>query len=76
MLVAGSATATAQQTPAGPVPPTPPAQDSPPAASDVVVVTASRHEEQLINAPVTMTVIPESVINGAPSQSLTDLLRA
>ncbi|MGQ0735768.1 MAG: TonB-dependent receptor plug domain-containing protein, partial [Acidobacteriota bacterium] len=42
----------------------------------VVVVTASRHEEQLINAPVTMTVIPESVINGAPSQSLTDLLRA
>ena len=47
-----------------------------PATTDVVVVTASRREEQLLNAPVTMTVITEEVIGNAPSQSVTDLLRA
>ena len=46
-----------------------------PAVGDVIVVTGSKLAEQLINAPVAMTVIPESVIDGAPSQTLTDLLR-
>ena len=63
------------QTPPG----QPPDSGRPPEAGevveDVVVVTASRYEEQLINAPVTMTVIPEAVIERAPSQTLTDLLR-
>jgi outer membrane receptor protein involved in Fe transport len=66
-------TAQAQEPATEQTPPPAPEEASPP--GDVVVVTASRHEEQLINAPVTMTVIPESVIDGAPSQSLTDLLR-
>ena len=46
-----------------------------PASDEVVVVTASRREEQLINAPATMTVITEEAIANAPSQSLTDLMR-
>src|SRR5262245_32380031 len=45
------------------------------AEEGVVVVTASRHEERLMNAPVTMTVIPEAVIGCSPSPHLTDLLR-
>lgn len=46
-----------------------------PPAGDVIVVSGSRLEELLINTPVAITVIPESVIDGAPSQTLTDLLR-
>jgi iron complex outermembrane receptor protein len=45
------------------------------APGDVMVVTASRREEQLINAPATMTVITEDAIANAPSQSVTDLMR-
>ena len=41
----------------------------------VVVVTASRHEERLMNAPVTMTVIPAEAIDCSPSPNLTGLLR-
>jgi len=40
-----------------------------------VVVTASRREEQLLNAPATMTVITEDWLTASPSQSVTDLLR-
>jgi iron complex outermembrane receptor protein len=46
-----------------------------PTSGDVIVVTASRREEQLINAPATMTVITEEAIANAPSQSVTDLMR-
>ena len=42
---------------------------------DVVVVTASRREELLLNAPATMTVLTEETIGRAPSESVTDLLR-
>ena len=66
---AGQASASAGQGQA-----TPPPDDSV-AAEDVVVVTASRYEERLINAPATMTVITEEAINNAPAQSVTDLIR-
>jgi len=54
-----------------------PAQQIRPAASpgDTLVVTPSRGEEKLINAPATMTVITEEAIRNAASQSITDLLR-
>ena len=42
---------------------------------DIVVVTASRREEQLLNAPATMTVLTEDLLAAAPGQSVTDLLR-
>src|SRR5262245_40406748 len=73
-LMTWAANSAAQTTTSGQTSP-PPHQEDAPTTEDVVVVTASRHEERLINAPVTMTVIPESVINAAPSQTLTDLLR-
>ena len=40
-----------------------------------VVVSADRRQEQLINAPATMSVITEDAINNAPSQTVTDLMR-
>ena len=53
-------------------PPTP--QDTA-TVDDMVVVTASRREELLLNAPATMSVLSEDVIERAPGQSVTDLLR-
>lgn len=50
-------------------------EDDAPAVGDVVVVTASRREEQLINAPATMSVISDEAIGNAPAQSVTDLLK-
>jgi iron complex outermembrane receptor protein len=44
-------------------------------SEDVIVITASRCEERLINAPATMTVIGEDAIARAPVQSVTELLR-
>ena len=41
----------------------------------VDVISASKRQERLVNAPVTMSVITEEVIGNAPAQSLTDLLR-
>ena len=43
------------------------------AVDDIVVVTASRREEQLLNAPATMSVLTEDVFGHAPGQTLTDL---
>jgi outer membrane receptor protein involved in Fe transport len=44
-------------------------------AGDVVVVTASRREEQLKNAPATMTVLSGAVLDEVPGRAVTDLLR-
>jgi len=43
--------------------------------TEVTVQTASRMDQRLEDAPVTMTVICERVIDRAPTRSLTDLLR-
>ena len=43
---------------------------------EIVVVSASRREEQLRNAPATMTVITDGRIATAPSPVVTDLMRA
>lgn len=51
-------------------------EDTPTVVDDVVVVTASRREERLVNAPATMTVISEEAIGNAPIQSVTDLLKS
>src|SRR6187399_2116575 len=53
----------------------PPPQHEEPAVAEVVVVTASRCTEQLLNAPATMTVLTDEVIGKAPIQGVTDLLR-
>jgi outer membrane receptor protein involved in Fe transport len=43
---------------------------------DEVVVTASKFEEEVLNAPATATVISELTIRNLPSQNIADLLRA
>lgn len=42
---------------------------------ETVVVSASKSEEKLINAPATMTVIGSDTIENSPSQNVGDLLR-
>jgi outer membrane receptor protein involved in Fe transport len=44
--------------------------------ADTVLVTASRYEEEVINAPATATVVSEQAIRYSPSQNLADILRA
>jgi len=43
---------------------------------ETVVVSASKNEEKLVNAPATMTVIGPSTIETAPTQNFADLLRS
>jgi outer membrane receptor protein involved in Fe transport len=60
-------------------PPSKPAQqkpDEPQKYEETVVVSASRAEEKLVNAPSTMSVITESQIQVAPSQNFAELLRS
>jgi iron complex outermembrane receptor protein len=44
--------------------------------AETVVVTASKVEQELVNAPATLTVISEQTIRELPTQNVADLLRA
>jgi outer membrane receptor protein involved in Fe transport len=50
--------------------------DEPPKYEETVVVSASRTEEKLVNAPATMTVIGPQTLQSAPTQNFAELLRA
>jgi outer membrane receptor protein involved in Fe transport len=50
--------------------------DEPQKYEETVVVSASKTEEKLVNAPATMTVIGAQTIQSAPSQNFAELLRA
>lgn len=52
-----------------------PAKPPQPTTSEAVVVSASKYEELLLNAPATMSVITEDTIGTAPIQSVPDLIR-
>jgi len=61
-----------------PPPPTPPAQqqqEPPVRVEEKVVVSASKVEQQLVNAPATVTVIGARALELAPSQGYGDILR-
>lgn len=86
-LVPGPATAAAQPPAAAQPAQQPPAQqppapaedeepEQPPGYEETVVVSASRTEERLINAPATMTVITTQTIEAAPSRNFAELLRS
>ena len=47
-----------------------------PTYEETVVVSGSRAEEKLINAPVTMTVITADTIENAPTRNFAELLRS
>ena len=55
-----------------------PAQDTdkPVTFEEQVVVTASRAEEQLVNAPAAVSVINTATIESSPATNVGDLLRA
>jgi outer membrane receptor protein involved in Fe transport len=55
--------------------PKPEEQPAQPKYEETVVVSASRTEEKLINAPATMTVIGPETIQSAPTQNFAELLR-
>jgi outer membrane receptor protein involved in Fe transport len=58
-----------------PPPPQPPKSEDP-TYKETVVVTASKTEQQLVNAPATMSVIGGRALEVAPSNNYADLLRA
>jgi iron complex outermembrane receptor protein len=81
LALAVPAKALAQQPPAAPPPPadqTPPEDqgDAPQKYEDQVVVTASRVEQKLVNAPATVSLISAQTIASSPSASYAELLRA
>src|SRR5436190_20151838 len=78
LLGAGLSPALAQPPPATPQDPSQPPQnpDQPPTFEEQVVVTASRVEEQLVNAPATISVITTQTIENSPATNVGDLLRA
>ena len=71
LFVASSAVAGQQ----GTQQPAPPAQDAAPAFEEQVVVTASRVEEQLVNAPAAVSLINSATIQNSPATNVGDLLR-
>ena len=72
--VAFAQTGTQQPPPQPPQPPTPPAEQ--PVYEEQVVVTASRVEQQLVNAPATVSVVTADVIASTPSTNYAELLRS
>ena len=73
VLALAVAPAYAQQPPA---PQNPPDQDRPLTFEDQVVVSASRAEQELVNAPAAVTLITSETIQNSPATNMADLLRA
>jgi outer membrane receptor protein involved in Fe transport len=83
IVATASGSVLAQQPPQQPPPAKPPAQQPPPPAKpedptykETVVVSASRTEQKLVDAPATMTVIGPKALEVAPSNNYADILRA
>ena len=57
-------------------PPQKPADTDAPAYEEQVIVTASKSEEQLVNAPAAVSVISNETIQNSPATNIGDLLRA
>lgn len=66
------------QPPSQPPPETPPPaeEEAPPIYAEQVVVTASRVEQQLVNAPATVSVVTTDVIQSSPATNYAELLRS
>ncbi|HEY7412020.1 MAG TPA: TonB-dependent receptor [Vicinamibacteria bacterium] len=58
-----------------PAPPAEPTDEETIKREEVVVVTASKVESTIINAPATMTVVTTEALQTAPSQNFGDLMR-
>lgn len=73
LVLTGAGIAQAQEAPATPPPQAP---EAAPTYEEQVVVSASRTEQQLVNAPATMSVVTSSTIQNSPATNVGDLLRA
>ena len=67
---------TATQPPATQPPQQQQKPDEPPVYEEQVVVTASKVEQQLVNAPATMTVVSSDVITSTPATNYAELFRS
>jgi len=78
LMLAVPVSAFAQGTPSSqkPAERKPPDQEQPIKIEEQVVVTASRSEEQLVNAPAAVSLIPSATIESSPATNVGDLLRA
>jgi outer membrane receptor for ferrienterochelin and colicins len=65
-----------QPAPAQPPAQPPPEQEEPPIYTEAVVVTASKVEQQIVNAPATVTVVSSDTIQSSPINNYAELLRA
>ena len=59
-----------------PPPQQPPAEEAKPKFEEQVVVSASRSEQALVNAPAAVTLITSQTIQNSPGSNMGDLLRA
>ena len=57
-------------------PPAPQDPDEPVVYEEQVVVTASKAEQQLVNAPASVSVVGEEMIQNSPATNIGDLLRS
>ncbi len=79
LLVLSAVVAAAQPAPAPQDPKAPEAQppaEQPPTYEEQVVVTATRTEQRLVNAPATVSLISSQSIANTPAQTYGDLLRS
>jgi iron complex outermembrane receptor protein len=85
LLLLGAPSAFAQAPAPAPPPAPPPAPagaqdqapaDQPPAFEEQVVVSASRSEQQLVDAPASVSVVNAETIQNSPVANMGDLLRA
>jgi outer membrane receptor protein involved in Fe transport len=75
-LALGAASASAQDTPTGAGRQGQEPAEPPITIEEQVVVTASRSEQQLVNAPAAVTLISGETIQNSPATNVGDLLRA
>lgn len=64
------------QPPTEPPPDPQPEEEQPPIYAEQIVVTATRVEQQLVNAPATVSVVTADVIEGSPATNYAELLRS
>ena len=79
-LAAFAAAPAVAQQPGAPPPSPPPAEeqdeDEPIRRDEIVIVTGSRGEQELINAPVSVSVVTSEEIMNSPAQNFGDMLRS
>ena len=75
-VVACAGNALAQGNPQPPPAQSPAEEEKPPTFEEQVVVSASRSEQALVNAPAAVTLITSQTLQSSPGSNMGDLLRA